>query len=800
VSRAVRVLYAEDNAQDADLTRAHFSEHARDLALELVGTGQECLAALRRREHDVLLLDHHLPDMDGLDVLRDVIRSGAPLPVVLVTGAGDEELVVKALRLGAASYVPKVGDYVETLPGLLRAVVEEHRLKRRQGLLAAAPRRILYIEHHDMDVELTQRHFAEASPHVDLEVVRSFGAALERLARPPAYDAAVIDLRMPGQSGLDFVRDARRRGVSMPPFIILTGKGDEATALAALKLGAADYVTKRQGYLEQLESAIDRAIAHARVERLAAQLQAELLERRRVEAERERLAEAVEQAGEMIMITDARGVIQYVNPAFETTTGWTRGEIVGQNPRVLKSEEHDASFFRTLWETISSGRVWRGRLVNKRKDGQRYTEEGTISPVRDATGAIASYVAVKRDITRDLELQAQFLQAQRMEGIGRLAGGIAHDFNNLLSVILTYTDFALKASRGNGPLEADLEEVLRAADRAVALTRQLLAFSRKQLLQPVPLDLNGVATGIEKMLRRMLGEDVRFAQVLAPDLGVVRADPGQIEQVIMNLAVNARDAMPTGGQLTLETSNVEIDEEYAGRHLALKPGPYVQLAVTDTGCGMDEPTRARLFEPFFTTKDKGKGTGLGLSTVYGIVKQSGGDIWVYSEVGRGTTFKIYFPRELSATAVAAPRAPASVGQVTGTETVLVVEDEEVLRRASRRALEVAGYTVLAAADGDEALQLAARHAGKLDLLLTDVVLPRVSGQALARELAATWPTIKVLFTSGYTDDTIVHHGVLEPGVHFLSKPFTAADLTRKVREVLDGGGAPSSDPAARPPT
>ena len=301
----------------------------------------------------------------------------------------------------------------------------------------------------------------------------------------------------------------------------------------------------------------------------------------------------------------------------------------------------------------------------------------------------------------------------------------------------------------------------------------------------MPLDLNQIAAGVEKMLRRILGEDIDLVQVLAPDLGLTLADPGQIEQVMMNLVVNARDAMPEGGKLTIETSNVEIDEEYAARHVAVKPGSYVLLAVTDTGCGMDEQTKARIFEPFFTTKEKGKGTGLGLSTVYGIVKQSGGNIWVYSEPGQGTTFKIYLPRELSAATATATKPPTVPRRATGTETILVVEDEEALRKVAKRTLDAAGYTVLTAADGDEALLTCARHAGDIHLLLTDVVMPRMSGRALAQELSKTRPTLKVLYMSGYTDDAIVHHGVLDAGTHFLGKPFTAADLTRKVREVLD---------------
>ncbi|MGE5786425.1 MAG: ATP-binding protein, partial [Myxococcales bacterium] len=397
-----------------------------------------------------------------------------------------------------------------------------------------------------------------------------------------------------------------------------------------------------------------------------------------------------------------------------------------------------------------------------------------------------------QDITRQKEanverakLEEQLRASQKMEAIGSLAGGVAHDFNNLLSVIQSYTGFALEGIREGDPLKDDLLEVKKAAKRAAALTRQLLAFSRKQVLQPVPLDLNQTALEVESMLRRILGEDIEFVQVLAPDLGVIRVDPGQIVQVLMNLVVNSRDAMPEGGRLTIETSNIEVDEEYEIRHVALTLGSYVQLAITDTGCGMDERTRARLFEPFFTTKALGKGTGLGLSTVYGIVKQSGGNIWVNSEPGRGTTFRIYLPRDHSTTTVVSGIPLKVARQYHGTETILVVEDEQALLGVAKRSLESDAYRQLTAPDGEAALMMAAREADEIHLLLTDVVMPRMNGRMLAQELSRKRPAIKVLYMSGYTDDAIVHHGVLDAGTQFLAKPFTSGELTRKVREVLD---------------
>jgi len=429
--------------------------------------------------------------------------------------------------------------------------------------------------------------------------------------------------------------------------------------------------------------------------------------------------------------------------------------------------------------------------VHYRKDGTFFpvevSSQGTIIDGKpNLVSIVRDITARKRAETERVKLEEQLRGAQRMEAIGLLAGGVAHDFNNLLSVILCCTEFAMERVRGDDCAREELIEVKKAGERAVALTRQLLAFSRKQVLQLAVLSLNQIAAGVEKMLHRILGEDIDYVQVLAPNLDTIRADPGQIEQVLMNLVVNARDAMPDGGKLIIETRNVDLDEEYAARHVATKPGPYVQLAITDRGCGMDKEMQARIFEPFFTTKEKGKGTGLGLSTVYGIVKQSGGNIWVYSEPGRGTTFKIYLPRDLSSSKrVTGSRLAAVPTPSTGTETIVVAEDEEAMRNIAKRILGEAGYTVLTAATASDALLTCEAHQGKVHLLLTDVVMPQMSGRVLAERLVLARPGIKVIYMSGYADDAILHHGTLAPGTHFIGKPFSAADLTRKVREVLD---------------
>jgi PAS domain S-box-containing protein len=495
------------------------------------------------------------------------------------------------------------------------------------------------------------------------------------------------------------------------------------------------------------------------------------------------LTTAIEQADEAVVITDTAGTIEYANPACEALTGYSRAELLGHNPRILNSGVQGEALYRALWETIASGKVWRGRLVNKRKDGTLHTLDGTISPVRNAQGDITNYVAVRRDMTATLALEAQFRQAQKMEAVGRLAGGVAHDFNNMLSVVLSYTGLILSDLKSDDPLRADIEEIQKAGQRAADLTRQLLTFSRQQVVLPKVIDLNQIIAGMEKMVGRLLGADVEVTLLPAARLGKVKADPGQIEQIVMNLAVNARDAMPSGGKLTIQTNNVELDEHYTAEHLGVTAGPHVMLAVTDTGIGMDKETQGQIFEPFFTTKEKGKGTGLGLSIVFGIVKQSGGHVWVYSEPGKGTTFKVYLPRTDAKADASPSQAPAAEAR-GGSETILLVEDDEQVRAVAVGILRRRGYTVLEAPGAGEALLVVEQYGAKINLLVTDVVLPRMNGPQLAERVRASRPDIKVLFMSGYTDEAIIQHGILDSGVTFLQKPITPDSLARKVREAL----------------
>lgn len=495
---------------------------------------------------------------------------------------------------------------------------------------------------------------------------------------------------------------------------------------------------------------------------------------------------ALNAAANAILITDRDGTIVWVNEAFTALSGYTASEALGKNPRELvRSGTHDREFYREMWDTILAGSVWHGELTNRRKDGSLYPEEETITPVKGAEGTISHFIAIKRDLTREKLLQDQFFQSQKMEVVGRLTGGIAHDFNNILMAIFGYADLLVNGLQTSPGLADDAREIRKAADRAATLTRQLLAFSRKQLLVPKLLNLNTVIADLTKLLRRLLGEDIALRLALAPDLGIVSADPGQIEQVIMNLVVNARDAMPAGGPLEIGTANVELDATYAGSHPYVPPGRYVAVRVTDHGTGIAAEDLPHLFEPFFTTKGPGKGTGLGLATVFGIVKQSGGHVQVYSEVGFGSTFKVYLPRTDAVVAPPAWEQPAAAAE-GGDETVLIVDDDTVIGTLVERILGERGYTVLRAAGAGAAAEIARRHAGPIHLLLTDVVMPERSGGELAAELGAPRPEMRVLYMSGFTGDAIAHHGLVGAGPPILTKPVDAATLLRVVRAVLDG--------------
>ncbi len=501
---------------------------------------------------------------------------------------------------------------------------------------------------------------------------------------------------------------------------------------------------------------------------------------------------AIEQAGDGIVITDPDGTIEYVNPSFERMTGYARAEAVGSNPRILKSGRQDESFYREMWEALKRGDVWKGHFTNRRKDGSLYEEEAAISPVRDAAGTIVKYVATKRDVTREHRIEEQMRQSQKMEAIGELAGGIAHDLNNVLTVINGHAELLIERTRGaNASVTKSASEILSSGQRAALLVRQILAFSRRQMLQPKVLDLNGVVEGMKDMLQCLVSERIEVSLALDREAGFIDADPGQLEQVLVDLAVNARDAMPKGGRLVIGTANASPDGSFAMTSPDLRSGPHVVLSVSDTGCGMTADVKSRIFEPFFTTKDKSKGTGLGLAMVYGIVKQSGGEIEVQSAPDQGTTFRIHLPvagtRSLSELA----DATAQHG-VRGSETVLVVEDEAPVREFVTTVLKGLGYTVLEASDGLDALRAAGEHAGPVHLAITDLAMPAMGGGRLADKLARMRPGAQVLYISGYSSGEGAPIESAGPNMHVLARPFSATTLAQKVKEVLSRGSSRSA--------
>ncbi len=564
----------------------------------------------------------------------------------------------------------------------------------------------------------------------------------------------------------------------------------EGQVVGGLVLGA----TEPRNRLDESGRSFSREEV-ALAQRVMEQVSGALARTRLAETQR-RLSTIVEQAAESVMITDTEGVIIYVNPAFERILGYSQAEVVGQRPSMLRREGMEAPGHQQMWQAVTAGRVWQDRIEFQASDGSPLTLDQIVAVVRNQAGEAVNYVSTLRDVTREVQLEKQFHQSQKMEALGRLAGGIAHDFNNLLTVIQLSTRLLEHQLRPQDPLWKHVQQIRETGDRASDLTKQLLSFSRQEIVELQVLNLNEVVGRLESMLRRLIGKPIELETSLAEGLWTVGVDPSQMEQVIVNLVVNARDAMPGGGTLTIQTSNAELSEAYAASHVDAQPGEHVLLTVRDSGIGMDADALAHLFEPFFTTKQRGRGTGLGLALIFGIVKQRGGHIEVDSEVGQGTTFRLYLPRaeEIRAErpegslpwARAGRRSPISEGLVQGTETLLVVEDEPAVRDLAVQVLSECGYQVLAAGDGREALEVGQQHEGSIDLLLTDVVMPHMNGKELAAKLRAQWPEIRVLYMSGYTDHVVARQDIEAADVALLSKPFSMRSLTEKIRAMLDG--------------
>jgi hypothetical protein len=634
--------------------------------------------------------------------------------------------------------------------------------------------RILILEDVPTDAELQEHELRSAGYSFTCERVDTRDAFLDALDRF-APDVVLADYQLPQFDGMTALRLTRERHPEIP-VVMVTGSINEETAVECIKAGAVDYVLKN--HLRRLAPAVEGA-----------------LERRRERETRERAEQAlqrseaqyrglVENATYGIYRSTVGGKFLTVNRALVEMLGYaSEAELLAADLADLYEDPNQRTRF--IEEARIADGIKRVETVWKRKDGGSITMRLSPRVIRDAGGELQGFDVIAEDVTERRALEAQLRQAQKLEAVGRLAGGVAHDFNNILTVVLGESEMALADLPSDHPLRDPLQEIHDAGTRAGGLTRQLLAFSRKQIIEPVIFNLNELVIGVDKMLQRLIGEDVELVTRTPSDPVVVNADRGQIEQVLMNLAVNARDAMPQGGQLVIETDNITLDEDYALSHADVDAGDYALISVSDTGTGMTAQVKARLFEPFFTTKDSEHGTGLGLAVCYGIAKQFGGHIGVYSEPGLGTTMKVYLPSAEDPTealleAVAETRP-------CGSETILLVEDEEPVRRTGMRILRAHGYKVLEAGNGEQALQLLERAEQRVQLLLCDLVLPKMGGRVVAERVRELLPDIKVLFVSGYTDDVILRNQLLERSVALLKKPFTPSTLAFKVREVLDGG-------------
>jgi PAS domain S-box-containing protein len=674
----------------------------------------------------------------------------------------------------------------------------------------STPRRrkptILIIDDDPFNLAIVTDYLREEDYEILVAEDGRVGVERARFARP---DLILMDVLMPGIDGFEACRRLKEdEAIGQIPVIFMTALADTDHKIKGFAAGAVDYLTKpsqREEVLArvgvhlrirdlacslqeakaQLENRVEQRTAQ--LERANRELQAEIIERGQAEKalaeSKNYLDKIINTISDPIFVKDAAHRLVLLNDAACTFLGQAREGLLGKcEYDVYAKKEADA--FRAHDERVlKSGRESALEHAMKAPDGARRNIMVKKTLYTDEKGQ-RYIVGILRDITEHKTLEEQLRQAVKMEAVGTLAGGVAHDFNNLMTAVMGYSELLLQRVAEGHPWRRDVEQIRKAGTRAASLTQQLLAFSRKQVVQPKIVDINQVISETEKMLRRLIGEDIRLVSRPEPRLWRVMVDPGLIGQVVMNLAINARDAMPQGGNLTIETANARLDHSHARHYIGVAAGNYAMLTVSDTGIGMDEETLSHIFEPFFTTKEKGKGTGLGLATVYGIVKQSEGHIQVRSEPGKGTTFRILFPRADQETEETGPGEGPGGSLQGGSETILIVEDDEIVRDLVRTTLHLAGYTVLEAENGDEAIAVCREHSGRIQLLVTDVVMPKMSGLELAETLAADSPSMKVLYISGYTDKAIAHHGVPEEGAAFLQKPFTPQALTTKIREVL----------------
>jgi len=764
-SPRLRLLILEDTQLDAELLIRELTKAGFVLDADVVDSEEAFSGKLNSQVYDLILSDYALPTWSGGEAFRLVKRSGKDIPFILVTGTLGEEAAVDVIKEGVTDYILK--DRLVRLPSAVRRALEEKtaREDRERG------RRALHESQER--VRLLLDSTAEAICGIDLHGNCTFcNPACLRLL---GYDSLSEVL---GRNMHALTHHTRADGAAYPvaecPIYLAqrAGRGIHFDSEVMWRKDGSSFPVECWSYpMLRDGEPIGSVVTFL-----------DISERKQFEDSLQRVAAVVESSQDAIISDTLDGIILTWNSAAEQIYGYAAAEALGKSHYLIVPPDRREEFQDILTKIGRGQKVERLETVRVTKSGKAVRVSLTVSAIKDARGRIVGVSAIARDITESKRLEEMFRQAQKMEAVGRLAGGVAHDFNNLLGVIIGYSDMVEEGLGEDDPLRAKISQIKKAGQRAEALTRQLLAFSRQQILAPTILNLNDVVADVQKMLQRLVGADIETVTTLGPNLARVKADRGQIEQVIMNLAINSRDAMPAGGTLTIETSNIELDGPYAMDHAAISPGPFVMLAVSDTGTGIEAEVQKHIFEPFFTTKEQGKGTGLGLATVYGVVKQSGGFISVGSELGHGTTFKIFLPQSDAAPETQQEKvAPKKLQE--GTETVLLVEDEESLRKLTCEMLLKNHYTVLEASNGFEAHEIARSHNGPIHLLLTDVVMPRISGPALAKSLLGHHPDLKVLYMSGYMNSAIVQELAISES-EFLQKPFTQDTLTAKMREVL----------------
>jgi len=773
MDKKLRILILEDVPVDAELMERELRKGGIKFSSKRVDTKETFLKELKEFEPDLILGDYKLPSFDGLSALGIVQENCPNVPFIFISGTIGEELAIETLKSGATDYVLKdrLSRLVPAVSRALREVEERTERKRAEKSLQDSEKRYREVVENATEIIYTvdeSGNFTYANP----AGLKATGYSLGELRQLNYADLVLPEHKeRVSQVYVNQIREKLPKTYVEFPF---SGKGGEVIwfgqnstlvmdrdKIVGFHIIARDITERKQGKSALRES-------------------------------EERYRTLVETSPDAITLLDLNlNIVMANRPALVLYGSESLEEVIGRSALDFIAPEDRLRAMEEARRMLGTGSIATTEFTLLRKGDVSFPAELSASLILDGEKKPLAIICVTRDISirkRSEEertaLEDQLRQSQKMEAIGQLAGGVAHDFNNLLTVIKGYCQLSLAEMKESTPIKDVLEVINKAAEKAADLTRQLLAFSRRQIMEVRVLDLNALLQNLDKMLRRIIGEDIELVTLLGKDVGRVKADPGQIEQVVMNLAVNAKDAMSKGGKLIIETANAELDEAYAHAHVAVTPGRYVMIAVSDTGVGMGPEVRDRVFEPFFTTKGKGRGTGLGLSTVYGIVKQSSGNIWVYSEPGKGTTFKIFLPR------VDEPaeklRAQAVKEEFSlGSETILVVEADKEVRNLAVRILKRQGYTVLDGSYGDEALNVCRNHQGPIHLLLTDVVMPGMSGHELAKRLESFHPEMKVLYMSGYTDDAIVMHGVLVRGVNYIQKPFTVDALAKKVREVLE---------------